>query len=64
MPGFTTVAKTVARTVAGFTMVAKTVAKKTIGLAHIRFAQSDDSCVFARTDSAPLSDSYGSEHTG
>ena len=64
MIGFTTVAKTVATTVAGFTTVAKTVAKKTIGLAHIHFAQSDDSCVFARTGSAPLSDSYGLVHTG
>ena len=64
MTGFTTVPKTVARQVTRFTTVAKTVSKKTIGLAHMHFAPSDDSCVFVRTDSAPFSDSYGLLHTG
>ena len=64
MTSFTTVATTVAMKVTRFTAVAKTVAKKTIGLAHMHFAPSGDSCVFVRTDSAPLSDSYGLVHTG
>ena len=64
MSGFTTVSNTVSRTVTRFTTVAKTVSKKTIGLAHMHVAPPDDSCVFVRTDSAPLSDSYGLLHTG
>ena len=64
MTSFTTVATTVAMQVTRFTAVAKTVAKKTIGLAHMHFAPSGDSCVFVRTGSAPLSDSYGLVHTG
>ena len=64
MTGFTTVSKTVTRQVTRFTTVAKTVSKKTIRLAHMHFAPSDDSCVFVRADSAPLSDSYGLLHTG
>ena len=64
MTGFTKISKTVARQVTRFTTVAKMVSKKTIGLAHMHLAPSDDSCVFVRTDSAPLSDSYGLLHTG
>ena len=64
MLSFTTVANTVARKVTRFTTVAETVAKETIGLAHVHFAPSDDSCVFVRTDSAPLSDPYGVVYTG
>ena len=64
MTGFTAVSKTVTRQVTRFTTVANTVSKKTSGLAHMHVAPSDDSCVFVRTDSAPLSDSYGLLHTG
>ena len=54
MPGFTTVAKTVAKKATGFTTVVKTVAKKTIGLEHMQFQPPCDSCYFAHARFQPL----------
>ena len=58
------VATTVAMKVARFTTVAETVANKTIGLGHMHFARTVDSCGLAHTMFASLKGSYGFVHAG